>query len=198
MTNADSRELSRCELGYCGGYETGGVTETLKAYLEESLVKIDSLTAHISELQDAREYIEGEIKKTQFALTVFEDNAEITVSPQIAEEDKSVEGETDALSCGRATVRDIKGCGSQRKAAYIIARINGGLLDLNPASELIVAAELSKSTPRVVSGTLHTYLSNNEDFEWIAPSTFRLNSDSEDELTTGDEMALSEHLKRVA
>ena len=53
---------------------------------------------------------------------------------------------------------------------YRIAKKNDGIVDLNPASALVVAAGMSKTTARAVTGTLHNYLSNSEDFEWIAPS----------------------------
>ncbi len=198
MTGTDETRIYQCVLGECRGFEKpGGVTNTLESYLEESLVREERLTTHIDELQNELEYIHGEIRKARFALIVFEDDANIAEALQIAEGDTK-EGEPDGLHCGKARVTDIENCGTQRQALYIIARINGGHLDLNPASELIVAARLSKATPRSVGGNLHTYLSNSEDFEWIGPSQFRLKSDSEDELTTGDEMALTERHKRAA
>ena len=73
---------------------------------------------------------------------------------------------------------------------YVVAELNDGVVDLNRAAELVIAAGMSKSNSRTVSASLHNYLSNNPDFEWTAPSTFRLKYAEEIELTTGEEMAL--------
>ena len=39
-------------------------------------------------------------------------------------------------------------------------------------------------------------LTKSEHYEWIGPSEFRLRSEYEDELTTGDEMAMAERSGR--
>ena len=145
-----------------------------------------------------RTRVESEIQKTQFALAVYEDEDKTVESLTNAKRHDSTEEVSDELFCGKTKVSDIKDCETQREALYIIARMNEGSLRLKSAAGLIVAAGLSKATPRSVTGNLHTYLSNSPDFEWIGPSQFRLKSDDEDELTTGEEMTLAEGLKRVA
>ena len=72
---------------------------------------------------------------------------------------------------------------------YIIGELNDGIIELNDAAALVVAAGMSQTNTRTVSATLHNYMSNHDDFEWIGPSRFRLKSHDEIELTTGDEMA---------
>ena len=108
-------------------------------------------------------------------------------------EDSNVEEE---IMCGKATISDLDGCPSQRKAMYIIGEINDGIIELNDAAALVVAAGMSKTGVRTVSATLHNFMSNHNDFEWIGPSRFRLNSEDETELTTGDEMAQAERNSR--
>ncbi len=68
----------------------------------------------------------------------------------------------------------------------------GGIVELNDAAALVVAAGMSKTDVRTVSASLHNFMSNHHDFEWIGPSQFRLKSAEEEEieLTTGEEMAL--------
>ena len=111
------------------------------------------------------------------------------------------DGDTDSpgtavVTCGNATVNDIKGH-SQRRAMYVIAGKNDGLLPLNNAVDLVVAAELNKGTRKSSLSTLHHYLSNNPDFEWISPSTFRLLMGEDDpDSTTGEEWAQAERAKR--
>ena len=102
----------------------------------------------------------------------------------------------DEIMCGEATVSDLDGCPSQRRAMYIIGEINNGIIELNDAASLVVAAGMSRTGVRTVSATLHNYMSNHDDFEWIGPSRFRLKSEDEAELTTGDEMAQAEQNSR--
>ena len=168
MNGVDETRIYQCVLGECPGSEKpGGVTNTLKTYLEDALAVKERLGSHIAELQSLEDYVGSEIKKTQFALAVYEDDAKIAEALQSASRGDSPEGQPDEVFCGKAGVSDIENCGTQRKALYVIAQMNCGRLDLNSASELIVAAKLSKTTPRSVSGQLHSYLSSNEDFEWI-------------------------------
>jgi hypothetical protein len=189
----------QCVLGECGEFEkSGSVTNMLRAYLEESMALEDRLSSHITELISTKTYVESEIEKTRFALAVYEDDAKTADSLTTVKRHDSTEDVKDELFCGKTRVSDIKDCETQREALYIIARMNDGSLHLNSAAGLIVAAGLSKATPRSVSGNLHTYLSNNNDFDWVGPSQFRLKSDNDDELTTGEEMVLGEDLKRVA
>ena len=100
------------------------------------------------------------------------------------------------IVCGKATISDLDGCPSQRSAMYIIGEINDGIIELNNAAALVVAAGMSKTGVRTVSATLHNFMSNHDDFEWIGPSKFRLKAEDEAELTTGDEMAQAEQNSR--
>ena len=104
--------------------------------------------------------------------------------------------DTEIVTCGNAKVDDIKGC-TQRRAMYVIAEKNDGFLPLNSAVDLVVAAELNKGTRKSSLSTLHHYLSNNPDFEWISPSTFRLLvGENEPDPTTGEEWAQAERANR--
>ena len=77
------------------------------------------------------------------------------------------------LVSGKATVDDIRHCKTQKEAARAIAVINGGEVYLGSASELIVETGLGKKA-RTVTSTLHSALSNSDDWELSGPSTFRL------------------------
>lgn len=104
----------------------------------------------------------------------------------------------DVPRSGRATVEDIKGCKTQRRAMYIIGEINDGIVELNSAVDLIMAARMNKGTRKSSLSTLHHFMSTSDDFEWIAPSKFRLTLGKEAELTTGDEMVFAESLENAA
>ena len=91
--------------------------------------------------------------------------------------------ETPELVLGKATVTDIKHCETQEECARVIAKINDGEVYLGTASKLIEAADKGASA-RTVMGTLHSRLSSSDDWEKIAPSTFRLVNLGED--TEGD------------
>ena len=82
------------------------------------------------------------------------------------------------VRCGEATVSDIIGCQTQREALYVIARKNCNILELNPASDLILAAELSRGQRTTVIGTLHNFMTQSPDWEWTAPSVFQLVADT--------------------
>lgn len=170
----------------------------VRANLEEHLGNLKALQEQI--LLNLP-LIEGEIVKTTRALTALSDE-QIVGMPENSEEsglNAAGYGENPKeVVCGNARVRDLENCPSQRRAMYIIAGKNDGIVKLGAASELVVAAGMSTTTARAVAGTLHHYLSNNADFTWIAPSTFKLTLDDDEELTTGDELAFAERMKNAA
>ena len=167
------------------------------ASLSAKCKKLESLE---SQVLSQLELIRGEKERTICAIAVLEGEESIDglASAELSDRTEEIgeSGERDPnedVRCGRATIQDIAGCPSQRQAMYVIAERNDGIVDLNQAAALVMAAGMSRSSnARTVSASLHNYLSNNSDFEWFAPSRFRLKSAEEIELTTGDEMALAE------
>ena len=87
--------------------------------------------------------------------------------------------ESPKLVSGKATAEDIKHCKTQKEAVRVIAEINGGEVYLGSASKLIVEAGLGKKA-RTVTSTLHTALSNSDDWELSGPSRFRLVNSAKD------------------
>ena len=159
--------------------------------------KREELDSHETQLLSELEFIRDEKKRTIHLIAALEgkestDNFAYSELPeQLGKNSDSNEHDpNEDVKCGRATVADIADCPSQRQAMYVIAEKNDGTLKLNRAAELVMAAGMSKSNVRTVSASLHNYLSNNDDFDWIGPSEFRLKSAEEIELTTGEEMAL--------
>ena len=167
------------------------------APLMDKLTELESLK---SELLSQLDPIEAEIAKTIYWLSLLKGEAltEITEVPMFSGErvnghvefrENAAENE---IVCGNTRLSDIVGCPSQRRAMYIVGEMNGGVIDLNRAAALVVAAGMSKTDVRTVSATLHNFMSNSPDFEWTSPSFFRLRSDDDSELTTGEKMAREE------
>ena len=161
------------------------------------VAKREALDSRKTELLSELDFIIEETKRTNQAISVLEGegSVDMVASSELSEQtdeisDSKEHDPKEETRCGRATVADIADCPSQRQAMYVIAEKNDGTLKLNRAAELIMAAGMSKSNVRTVSASLHNYLSNNDDFEWIGPSEFRLKYAEEFELTTGEEMAL--------
>ena len=164
------------------------------------MAKLAKLESRETELLSQLTPIRAEKEKTEYWISLLkgEEVAEMTemtefhsvagerVNGYVEPEANNADNE---LVCGNATLSDLVGCPSQRKAMYIVAEKNGGIIELNAAAALVVAAGMSKTDVRTVSATLHNFMSNHNDFEWIGPSRFRLSPDDEHELTTGDEMA---------
>ena len=130
--------------------------------------------------------VEDEMGKVQRAIAAI--NGDDFVEP--FEHEQSVRRGSN-VRCGAAVVDDIKACKTQRSALYVIGQKNDGLIDLNSAVDLIVAAQLNRGTRKSALSTLHHFMSASDDFQWVAPSTFTLKCE-EPELTTGDVLALAE------
>ena len=161
------------------------------------VAKREKLDSRETQLLSELEFIRDEKRRTIYLIAVLEgkENADNLTYSELPEQlgkngDSNERAPNEGVRCGRTTLTDIADCPSQRQAMYVIAEKNDGLLELNRAAELVMAAGMSKSNVRTVSASLHNYLSNNDDFEWIAPSRFRLKSAEEIELTTGEEIAL--------
>ena len=75
---------------------------------------------------------------------------------------------------GVATVADIAHCKNQRAASYIIAKMNGGVIDLKTAAVVIEAAGLSKGKRSTIVSTLHSFMTKAADWDYAKPSTFKL------------------------
>ena len=160
----------------------------------ENLASLQSTyeTLHVMEEEIRRclPIIETERARTNLAILVLK--GDITMDA-IADSQPNTSAK-EVVVCGHATVEDIEGC-TQRQAMYVIAKKNDGFLSLNKAVDLVVAAKLNKGTRKSCLSTLHHYLSTNNDFTWVAPSEFRLKlNDDNPELTTAEELALSERL----
>ena len=77
------------------------------------------------------------------------------------------------VSC-EATVEDIRGCPSQRAAARIIAEKSGGEIHLNSAAKAIHAAGLAKGRVKTINSSLHSFMTNSDEWEYVRENTFRL------------------------
>lgn len=95
--------------------------------------------------------------------------------------------ESNVLVCGNAIVDDIVDCKTQRECLYVIARKNDCDLDLNPAADLVIAAGKSRGMRTTVVSTLHHFMTNSDDWEWVGPSQFRLVTDSRSDGSSSDD-----------
>lgn len=178
------------------------VIDFWRKYDEEILASLLAKDAELesveNKLRPQLAAIKDEREKTAYLISLLkeEESTEITEVPIFSGErvNGHVKLKGDAVDeevvCGNATLSDLMGCPSQRRAMYVIAEKNGGIVELNDAAKLVIAAGMSKSNWRTVSASLHNYLSHNDDFQWTSPSRFRLKSAEEVELTTGEEMVL--------
>ena len=183
-------------------------TASWRKYDEEAITslmaKLAKLESHETELLSQLTPVRAEKEKTEYWISLLKGkemgkmrkvplfsgervNGHVESKENVAEEE---------VICGNTTLSDIAGCPSQRKAMYIVGEMNGGVIDLNQAAALVVAAGMSKTDVRTVSATLHNFMSNHDDFEWTGPSKFRLRTDDDPEPTTGDEMAQAERNRR--
>ena len=183
----ESSDLSTLQknISELGIVVSAGPEEVLKS-LQGRYETLDSIEreiiASLPSIKREKEKLEGAIS----ALKGDPESVDIEVGDPNSQD-------TEIVTCGNATVDDIKGC-TQRRAMYVIAEKNDGLLPLNSAVDLIVAAKLNRGTRKSSLSTLHHYLSNNQDFVWSSPSKFRLKGDEDAETTTGDEWAQSERV----
>ena len=100
-------------------------------------------------------------------------------SPNAALPDaEETSGASDPMS-GAATVQGIAHCRTQREASYVIAKMNGGAIDLNTAAVVIKAAELSKGMISTVVSSLHNFMTHSDDWSYAGPSRFELVTDRE-------------------
>ena len=75
---------------------------------------------------------------------------------------------------GAATVQDISHCRTQREAAYVIAEINNGDIDLKTAAHVIKAVGLSRGMLNTVVSSLHNFMTHSKDWSYVGPSKFEL------------------------
>ena len=74
---------------------------------------------------------------------------------------------------GNANPEDIANCKTQMDAAVVLARRNGGVLMVTPASKVIKAAGLSEAKITSIAATLHNRASGSDDWQYIEPGAFR-------------------------
>ena len=99
---------------------------------------------------------------------------DLPVSEPVITEESETGGVRRKTACGGATVADIMDCKTQPECLYVIARMNGGLLDVNGAADLIIAAGKSRGMRSTVISTAHHFMSESPDWQKVAPSKFRL------------------------
>lgn len=76
---------------------------------------------------------------------------------------------------GFATAKHISHCRTQREAAYVIAEVNGGPIDLNSAAVVIREVPgLSSGMLSTVVSSLHHFMTHSEDWNHTGPSQFEL------------------------
>ena len=171
-----------------------------KEAIASLMAKLAKLESKEDELLSQLTPIRAEREKTELWISLLngEQMMDMTEVPMFSDERvnghvKSKENVAeDEVVCGNTRLKDLAGCPSQRRAMYIVGEMNGGIVDLNQAAALVVAAGMSKTNVRTVSATLHNFMSNSPDFEWTSPSLFRLRSGDDPELTTGEEMVQAE------
>ena len=100
-------------------------------------------------------------------------SGEAIESPRAALDAEDTNGVSEPVS-GAATVKDIEHCGTQREAAYVIAEINNGDIDLKTAAHVIKAVGLSKGMLNTVVSSLHNFMSHSKDWRYSGPSRFEL------------------------
>ena len=77
-------------------------------------------------------------------------------------------------SCGNARVEHIVSCKGQREATLVIGELNPDGFAVREAAALIRAAGLSKGRVDTVMSNLHHYMTNDDSWQKIGPSKFRL------------------------
>ena len=190
------------------GYVSEETLASWRKYDKEAIASLKAKDAKLesreNELLSELAPIRAEREKTLFWISLLKGEESVEIPKLLLKQDQRTNRNTEPdessddeeIVCGRATISDLDGCPSQRKAMYVIGEINDGIIELNDAAALVVAAGMSKTGVRTVSATLHNFMSNHDDFEWIGPSRFRLTLDDDSELTTGDEMAQAERDSR--
>lgn len=74
---------------------------------------------------------------------------------------------------GTVTPDDIRGL-SHKDALVKIAQLSGGLLKVQEAKRLLIAAKLATGAPKNVAPSLYMLLRNDERFKHVGPGTFEL------------------------
>lgn len=77
------------------------------------------------------------------------------------------------------TVDDIKHCKTQAEVLRAYAQLNGGVVNITAATDLIVKARMSKGKRSSVRSTMYNYVSKHPDkWQWVAPGNFQRVEDS--------------------
>ena len=77
-------------------------------------------------------------------------------------------------SCGNARIEHISSCKGQREATFVIGGLNPNGISVGEAAALIHAAGLSKGRVDTVMSNIHNHMSNDEAWQKIGSSRFRL------------------------
>ena len=83
----------------------------------------------------------------------------------------------DPDTAGSDISEEIKKCRTQRDVLYVLARANRGIVDVNPASDIILKAGLSSGKKSTVVSTIHHFMTTSSDWEKISPGRFLLVAD---------------------
>ena len=103
----------------------------------------------------------------------------VVESPTADLSEIDVPNDDDGPVSGVVTAADIAHCRTQREASYVIAKMNGGAIDLNTAAVVIKSAELSKGKVSTVVSSLHNFMTHSDDWSYAGPSRFELVTDRE-------------------
>ena len=71
------------------------------------------------------------------------------------------------------TVMDIQGCKTQRDIARRYAELSGGTVKVNAVAKLVRDTKRWGAKFGSLQSTVHNFLSNSDEWEWVEPGTFR-------------------------
>ena len=104
--------------------------------------KLTELDAEENVLVPRLTSIRAEREKTEFWISLLKGEESEEIPKLLLKQEEMTNGNTqpdessdeEEIVCGRATISDLDGCPSQRKAMYVIGEINDGIIELNDAA----------------------------------------------------------------
>lgn len=144
-------------------------------FLQKSRALVDEMTEsrdHHAALVD--EYEGGIATIERFIGVVAKAVDERKESEKAQKLEKAQEPDMWSVTCGKATAKDIKNCRKFRHALEPIAKRNGGVLELGPAVDLIMAVMKPKSDKVTMKGSLGKFIRTSTRWERIGRATYRL------------------------
>lgn len=140
-----------------------------REWLRNQMVIVDKQIAAVDFLIDSVTEGSDQAIATEIASSCSDNESSVSALSKIDEPSGDV-----APVSGAATAQDISHCETQREAAYVIAEINNGDIDLKSAAPVIKAAGLSKGMLNTIVSSLHNFMSHSEDWVYTGPSAFKL------------------------